>query len=45
MELSEKLKHETKLVSDVERGSLSDIQVAPVLIAEILYPPNPPATV
>ncbi|CAD8089476.1 unnamed protein product [Paramecium primaurelia] len=44
-ELADKLKFEQKLISDVERGSLSDVQVAPVLIPEVLYPPNPPLDV
>lgn len=32
-------------MSNVERGTLSDIQVIPVIIPEIIYPPNPPRSV
>ena len=44
-DLSDKLQFEQKLLSNVERGTMSDIQVIPVMIPEILYPPNPPPEV
>ena len=40
----DKLNYDQKLLSSIERGTLSEIQVIPVLIPEILYP-NPPALV